>query len=70
MPSFVEIGPVILEEKMKIWKVYSQTDGQTMDNRRSEAHLSFQLRWATDNKWCFFVKDQYFSVTYMYVVSY
>ena len=40
MPSLVEIGPMGLEKKLKIGKVYRQTDrqtdGQTMDDRRSE----------------------------------
>ena len=52
MPSLVEIGPVVLEKKMKMWKVYRQTDRQT-DRRTDDgrhvirkAHLSFQLRWA------------------------
>ena len=30
----VGIGPVLVE-KMKIWKVYGQTDGQKMDNMQS-----------------------------------
>ena len=52
MPSLVEIGPVVKEKKMKMWKVYRQTDGrtdgQTDDERQviRKAHLSFQLRWA------------------------
>ena len=59
VPSLVEIGPVVLEKKMKMWKVYRQTDGQTdrqtdrqtdgrTDGRQviRKAHLSFQLRWA------------------------
>ena len=29
VPSLVEIGPVVLEKKMKMWKVYRQTDGRT-----------------------------------------
>ena len=48
VPSFVEIGPVVLEKKLKMWKVYRRTDGQTdrqtdgqTDNRRSE-----KLTWA------------------------
>ena len=46
--SFVEIGPVVLKKKMKMWKVYRQTDRQ-MDDRQQvirKAHLSYQLRWA------------------------
>ena len=26
MPSLVEIGPVVLEKKMKMWKVYDNND--------------------------------------------
>ena len=40
MPSLVEIGPVVLGKKMKMWKVYRQTDRQT-DDRWSE-----KLTWA------------------------
>ena len=29
VPSLVEIGLVVLEKKMKMWKVYRQTDGRT-----------------------------------------
>ena len=40
VPSLVEIGPVFLEKKLKMWKVYRRTgrqiDRQTTDNRRSE----------------------------------
>ena len=44
--SLVEIGPVVLEKKMKMLKVYRQTDTQTDDGRQViiKAHLSFQLR--------------------------
>ena len=41
MPSLVEIGPVDLEKKSKIGKVYRRTDRQTTDERRSE-----KLTWA------------------------
>ena len=50
--SLVEIGPVVLEKKMKIWKVYRQTDGRTdrqTDNGWQvirKSHLSFKVRWA------------------------
>ena len=48
VPNLVEIGPVVLEKKSKIGKVYRHTDGQTDDGRQTmrQAHLSFQLRWA------------------------
>ena len=38
MPSLVEIGPVVLEKKMKMLKVYRQTDRRTdrqTDTRRT-----------------------------------
>ena len=50
VPSLVEIGPVVLEKKMKMWKVYRQMDRQrdrqTDDGQQGirKAHLSFQLR--------------------------
>ena len=51
VPSLVEIGPVVLEKKVKMWKVYRRTDRQTDDGRLviRIAHLSFQLRWAKNN---------------------
>ena len=67
--SLVEIGTVVLEKKMKMWKVYRQTDGrtdgqtdrQTDDGRKviRKAHLSFQLRWAKKQA------DSYFSFCLM-----
>ena len=56
VPSLVDIGPVVLEKKLKIGKVYRQTDGQTdgqTDDGRQvirKTHLSFQLRWANKNQ--------------------
>ena len=48
-PSFVEIGSVVLEKKMKTWKVFrrreGKKDGWTTDNRWSE-----KLRWTQKNK--------------------
>ena len=43
VPSSVEIGVLVLEKKMKMWKVSRQTEGR---KAISKAHLSFQLRWA------------------------
>ena len=37
MPNSFEIGPLVLEKKLKIWTV-----------NRQRAHLSFQLRWAKE----------------------
>ena len=42
--SFVEIGPLNLEKKMKMWKFYRQMDNGWQAIRK--AHLSSQLRWA------------------------
>ena len=45
VPCFVEIGPVFLEKKMKMQKVYANDD----DDRQiliRKAHLSLRLRWA------------------------
>ena len=51
VPCLVEIGPVVLEKKLKMWKVYRQTDRQTDDRQQAirKAHVSFQLRWAKKN---------------------
>ena len=49
VPSLVEIGSVVLEKKMKMWKVYRQTDAGWQVIRK--AHLSFQLRWAKKLKY-------------------
>ena len=49
MPSLVEIGPVILEKKMKMWKVYNDDDDNDADNGQivfRKAYLSLWLRWA------------------------
>ena len=45
VPSLVEIGPVVLEKKMKMWKVY---DNANNNDRRTtdKAHLSLWLRSA------------------------
>ena len=40
-PSLVEIGPVVLDKKLKTWKVYRWTDRQTTHNSWSE-----KLTWA------------------------
>ena len=47
-----EIGPVVLEKKLKIGNVYRWTDGQTDDGLQAirKAHLSFQLMWAKNVK--------------------
>ena len=43
--SVVEIGPVVLEKKLNMWKVYRRhTDDRQQAIRK--AHLSFHLRWA------------------------
>ena len=45
VPSLVEIGPVVLEKKMKMWKVYRRTDGQT-DRQTTDDRWSEKLTWA------------------------
>ena len=55
VPSVVEIGPVVLQKKVKMWKVYRRTerrtekmDGQTEDGQLAirKAYLRFQLKLA------------------------
>ena len=52
VPSLVEIGPVVLEMKMKMWKVYKQTDRgmdrqtvgrRTTGDQKSSLELSAQV---------------------------
>ena len=50
VPSLVEIGPVVLEKKMKMWKVYRQMGGDRRQVIR-KAHLSIQLRWAKNENY-------------------
>ena len=48
LPSLVEIGPVVLEKKIKMWKIYDKDDNdheqETIFTRK--AHLSLSLRWS------------------------
>ena len=44
VPSLVEISPVVLEKKMKMWKVYANDDDRQISIRK--VHLSLRLRWA------------------------
>ena len=44
MPCLLEIGPVILERKMRMWNVYKNTDDERKAIRKT--YSSFQLRWA------------------------
>ena len=32
MPNLIEIGPAVLEKKMKMWKVYDDDDNDNDDN--------------------------------------
>ena len=44
MPSLVEIGPVVLEKKMKMGKVYRQTDrGRTTGDQKFSLEISDQV---------------------------
>ena len=80
MPSLVEIGPVLLEKKLKIGKVYRQTDGQTDrrtdgqtdDGRQAirKAHLSFQLRWAKNDKTSLLLVNQWKRNEYINTLNY
>ena len=50
--SLVEIGPVVLEKSMKMWKVYDNANnidrqGQILIRK---AHLSLRLRWDKKNE--------------------
>ena len=36
VPSLIEIGPVVLEKKMKMWKVYDNNDNNNNDNDNND----------------------------------
>ena len=43
VPSLIEIGPVVLEMKMKMWKFYDKDDANNnADGKRTK------FRWAKD----------------------
>ena len=44
MPSLVEIGPVALKKKKKMWKVYEDDDNKTTDNGQIEMKQSKKKR--------------------------
>ena len=44
VPSLVEIGPVVLKKKMKMWKVYRRTDRQK-DRQTTDDRWSEKLTW-------------------------
>ena len=49
VPSLIEIDPVVLEKKMKMWKVYDRRrDRRTDDGQKviRKVHMSFQFSWA------------------------
>ena len=61
VPCLVNIGPVVLEKKMKMWKIYTQTTS----HKKSSLQLSAQLSWKVtmhiwyrnsvlDHSWYFF----------------
>ena len=64
VPSLAEIGWVVVKEKMKMWKIYKQTDrrtdGKTTNDRRSEKltrafstdelkSIFFHLKWCAEH---------------------
>ena len=44
MPSLAEIGPVVLEKKMKMWKVYDNADDKDKDDGQRTAFGSGELK--------------------------
>ena len=51
VPRLIEIGPVVLEKKMKIWELLRRTDKQKdgQIDKQSEKLTIVQLRWSS---WC------------------
>ena len=45
VPSLFEIGPMVLEEKMKMWKVYRQI-GRRTDEKSTDHRWLEKLPWA------------------------
>ena len=45
MPSLVEIGLLVLEKKMKMWKVHHDDDDDD-DRQTTEKYWSIKLTWA------------------------
>ena len=56
MPSKVEIGPVVLEKKMNMWKVYDNNDDSDVDDgqRTNFAFGSGQLKSFCPNFRCLY----------------
>ena len=63
----VEIGRVVLEKNMKMWKVYDKNDDNDNDDGNiliRKAHLSLRLRWAKNGMMytellCFINQDRW-----------
>ena len=53
VPNLVQIGPVVLEKKIKLWKVYEQKDrlidGQTDDGRSEKLTWAFSFLLLQNN---------------------
>ena len=54
LPSLVEIGPVVLEKKMKMWKVYDNNDNDDDGQRTNFDQKSLRLMWAKKYFHCLF----------------
>ena len=54
LPSLVEIGPVVLEKKMKMWKVYDNNDNDDDGQRINFDQKSLRLMWAKKYFHCLF----------------
>ena len=71
----VEIGPVVLEKKMKLWKVYDKAndDANYNEGQRTillrKAHLSLRLRWALTSFLYFFNHFSSFITTWCRVLG-
>ena len=55
LPSLVEIGLVVLEKKLKTWKLYDINDND-YDNRQMLINISEKLSWAfSSGEWKSFI---------------
>ena len=68
VPSLVEIGPVVLEKKMNMWKVYDNNDNdkytqETNFDQKSSLEPSTQVK-TSHGVLCFSMLHGYYSFTY------
>ena len=77
MPSLVEIGPVVLVKKMKIWKVYDNNNVNDNNDKRlrtTDIFWSEKVTWAFGSgelkqDWLISQKHYIFHNSFVYILS-